>query len=217
MTSFPRSPRLVRGGLVLVDPASSAVLRVIALQYNPDNLSRSFQIQSADASQGGRSDALRLKGPPVETLNLEAEIDATDQLEVAEETAVEVGIHPQLAALESIMYPPSDRLVQNDLRLGQGVLEVAPVQAPLTLFVWSENRIVPVRLTEFSVTEEAFDPNLNPIRAKVTLGMRVLSVDDLGFRHLGGSLYLSYQQHKERMATRDRDPGLGTLGIENLP
>ncbi len=217
MTSFPKSPRLVRGGLVLIDPASSAIQRVIALQYNPENLSRSFQIQSADAGQGGRSDALRLKGPPVETISLEAELDATDQLEVAEDTAVEVGIHPQLAALESIMYPPSDRLVENDRRLGQGVLEVAPVQAPLTLFVWSENRILPVRLTEFSVTEEAFDPNLNPIRAKVSLGMRVLSVDDLGFRHRGGSLYLSYQQHKERLAARHRDPGLSTLGIENLP
>ena len=53
--------------------------------------------------------------------------------------------------------------------------------APLTLFIWSKNRIVPVRLTDFSITEEAFDPELNPIRAKVSLGMRVLNVDDLGF------------------------------------
>ena len=40
---------------------------------------------------------------------------------------------------------------------------------------------VPVRLTDFSITEEAFDTMLNPIRAKVSLGMRVLTVDDLGF------------------------------------
>ena len=55
------------------------------------------------------------------------------------------------------------------------------MQSPLTLFIWSKNRIMPVRLTDFSITEEAFDPNLNPIRAKVSLGMRVLSVNDVGF------------------------------------
>ena len=59
------------------------------------------------------------------------------------------------------------------------------MESPLTLFIWSKNRIVPVRLTDFSVTEEAFDPALNPIRAKVSLGMRVLSVDDLGLRQQG--------------------------------
>src|SRR5450432_3522525 len=57
---------------------------------------------------------------------------------------------------------------------------------PLTLFVWSKSRVVPVRVFDFSVTEEAFDPNLNPIRAKISLGLRVLNVDDLGFSHPGG-------------------------------
>ena len=62
-----------------------------------------------------------------------------------------------------------------------GTLEIVPAEAPLTLFVWSKNRMLPVRITEFSITEEAFDPALNPIRAKVSLGLRVLSVNDLGF------------------------------------
>jgi hypothetical protein len=123
---------------------------------------------------------LRLKGPPVETLTLEAELDATDQLEVSDRTAAEFGIHPQLAALESLVYPTSAQLLANDALAVGGTLEIAPMEAPLTLFIWSKNRIVPVRVTEFSVTEEAFDPALNPIRAKVSLGLRVLSVDDLG-------------------------------------
>ena len=76
------------------------------------------------------------------------------------------------------------------------------MESPLTLFVWSKQRIVPVRLTDLSITEEAFDPNLNPIRAKVSLGMRVLSVDDLGFDHKGGSLFMVYLQQKERLAAR---------------
>ena len=60
------------------------------------------------------------------------------------------------------------------------------------LFVWSKSRVVPVRVTEFSVTEEAFDPSLNPIRAKVSLGLRVLTTDDLGFTHKGGTIFMSY-------------------------
>jgi hypothetical protein len=83
--------------------------------------------------------------------------------------------------------------------------------------VWSKNRIVPVRLTEFSITEEAFDPNLNPIRAKVSLGMRVLSVNDLGFTHKGGSLYMIYQQQKERLAAMNQQGTLGALGLGGIP
>ncbi len=81
-----------------------------------------------------------------------------------------------------------------------GALEIIPLEQPLTLFVWSASRVVPVRLTEFSVTEEAFDPQLNPIRAKVSLGLRVLNVDDLGFAHPGGQMFMSYLANKEQLA-----------------
>ncbi|MEL6942412.1 MAG: hypothetical protein AAFO82_07075, partial [Bacteroidota bacterium] len=96
-----------------------------------------------------------------------------------------------------------------------GTLEISPVEAPLTLFVWSKNRVVPVRITEFSITEEAFDVNLNPIRARVSLGMRVLSVDDLGFDHHGGNLYMNYQQTKERLAALYTNGSLNNFGINS--
>ncbi len=80
------------------------------------------------------------------------------------------------------------------------MLEILPIEAPLTLFVWSKQRIVPVRVTDLSVTEEAFDTALNPIRAKVSIGMRVLSVDDLGFDHRGGTLFMGYLRNKEALA-----------------
>ena len=219
MTTFPGAPRLLKGGLVLLDPTTSAVQRVVVLQYNPDTLTRTLQVQAASAEGGDRSDALRLKAPPVETLRLEAELDATDALESpdAHPAAVETGLHPALAALEAAAYPPSDRLLENDRLARQGTLEIAPVEAPLMLFVWSKHRIVPVRLTELTITEEAFDPNLNPIRAKVALGLRVLSVADLGFGHRGGALSLAYQQAKERLATRARAGTLADLGLERLP
>lgn len=217
MTTFPNSPKLIKGGLVLIDPETAMVQRIIALQYNPDSLSRSFQIKGVGAEGGDRSEALRLKGPPVETIKVEAELDATDQLEFAEAKATAVGIHPQLAALETIVYPTSGQLLANNRLAQAGKLEITPMETPLTLFVWSKTRVVPVRLTEFSVTEEAFDPALNPIRAKVSLGMRVLTVDDVGFSHKAGTLFMSYLQVKEQLAAQSQGGSLNVLGIGAIP
>lgn len=218
MTTFPGSPRLLKGGIVLIDLGTSAVKRIIALQYNPDTLTRTLQVQGVGQESGDRLEALRLKGPPTETIKLEAEIDATDQLEFPDQNrmAVEVGLYPQLAALEMIVYPASGQLQANNSQAQMGTLEIAPMEAPLTLFIWSKNRILPVRLTEFSITEEAFDTNLNPIRAKVSLGMRVLSVNDLGFAHKGGNLFMSYLQQKERLAGMSAAGAFNAIGIGGI-
>jgi hypothetical protein len=219
MTSFPGSPRLLKGGIVLIDPGTSMVKRIIALQYNPDTLSRTLQVQGIGAESGDRLEALRLKGPPVETIKLDAEIDATDQLEFPNQntTTAELGIFPQLAALETIVYPSSVQLQNNNSQAQSGTLEIAPMESALALFVWSKTRILPVRLTEFSITEEAFDTQLNPIRAKVSLGMRVLNVMDLGFDHKGGNLYMIYHRQKEQLATRSQAGMFGALGIRGIP
>jgi hypothetical protein len=221
MTNFPNSPRILKGGLVLIDAATSAVRRIIVLQYNPDTLSRTLQVQGVDTGSGDRSEALRLKGPPIETIKLDAEIDATDQLEFPaqgqNQVVTQVGIFPQLAALETIIYPTSQQLQSNNSLAQSGTLEIAPMETPLTLFVWSRTRILPVRITDFSITEEAFDTSLNPLRAKVSLGMRVLSVNDLGFNHRGGSLFMSYLQQKERLAAMMQGGALGALGLTGIP
>lgn len=218
MTTFPNSPRLLKSGIVLIDPESGAVQRIISLQYNPDTLSRSLQVHGAGGEGGDRSEPLRLKGPPVETIKLDAEIDATDQLEFPDgnRDAVEVGIHPQLAVLEAIIYPTSSQLQSNNSLAQSGTLEIVPMETLLTLFIWSKNRIMPVRLTDFSITEEAFDTKLNPIRAKISLGMRVLSVDDFGFDHKGGSLFIAYLQQKEQLAQKFKSASLSTLGIKGI-
>src|SRR5882762_9898446 len=99
----PRSPQLIRGGLVLVDAGSGKALRIITLQYNPDTLTRSLQIKSVGGDSTEFSESMRLKGPPVESIKLEAEIDATDKLETADANAVEIGLHAQLALLETLV------------------------------------------------------------------------------------------------------------------
>ena len=218
MSAFPNSPLLLKGGIVLIDPTTAAIQRIITLQYNPDTLTRSLQPQSVDPSVKDRSQALRLKGPAIETFKIDAEIDATDQLEVPQKNpgATKFGIYPQLAALETIVYPTSAQLLAANSLAQSGTLEIAPMEAPLTLFVWSKSRVVPVRITDFSITEEAFDTALNPIRAKVSLGMRVLSVDDLGFDDKGGNLYMVYQQQKEQLASMAQGGSLAALGIGGI-
>ena len=220
MSGFPGSPRLVKGGIVTMDPDTSAVQSVIALQYNPDSLSRTLQIQAVPGGQDGvRVDALRLRGPAVETLKLDAELDATDQLEFPKQnaTAVQFGLLPQLAQLEMLVNPTVEALEADDSMANAGTLEIIPLEQPLTLFVWSRNRVMPVRLTEFSITEEAFDPNLNPIRAKVSLGLRVLNVDDLGFSHPGGRMFMTYLSNKEQLASRVPNTSISVLGLSGLP
>jgi Contractile injection system tube protein len=220
MSGLTSSPKLLKGGLVVLAPGGGSVLRTIALQYNPDSLTRSYQVQGVGGDGGGeRAQPFRLKGPAIETIKLEAEIDATDQLEFPDTNgnAVAYGIAPQLAALEALVHPSVDEILGVASQAAGGTLEILPPEAPLVVFVWSKNRVVPVRVTEFSVTEEAFDPALNPIRAKVSLGLRAMSTDDLGFTHRGGTIFVSYLRTRETLATKAGGASLASLGITNLP
>jgi Contractile injection system tube protein len=218
--SLANSPKLIKGGLVVLNQAGTAVARSIALQYNPDSLSRSFQVQGAGGEGGGeRATPFRLKGPAIETLKVEAEIDASDGLEFPDQNpnVVALGIGPQLALLESLVNPTSDALVALNALASSGVLEIVPPDAPLVLFVWGRQIVVPVRVTDFSITEEAFDPVLNPVRAKVSLGLRVMSTDDLGFSHRGGALFMAHLRRREQLAGKVDAATLSSLGLNGLP
>ena len=199
MTTFPNSPRLAKGAIVGVD-LFNPLASVIVLQYNPDTVTRTLQAQAAGEG-GDRAEAMRLKGPPVESIKLDVEIDATDQLGSGEDIAASMGIYPQLAALEMLIYPKSALVIANTVLLAAGTIEIVPPMAPFTLFVWGMKRVLPVRLTDFSIAEEAHDASLNPIRAKVSLGLRVLSYNDLSLLNPGYHLFLVHQIAKETMAT----------------
>ncbi len=205
-TFFPASPKLSpklpKGAIVAVDPSTNRVVSTIAFQYNPETLTRSLQPQVAGGEESARAEALRLEGAPVETIKLDVELDATERLEKAENIAVEQGIYPQLSALETLIYPKSAQVVANMQQAEMGMVEIVPMEAPMTLLVWGSKRVLPVRLTDFSITEEAYDVNLNPIRAKVSLGLRVLNYSDLPWGQRGAKLFLVHHQEKERMATK---------------
>jgi Contractile injection system tube protein len=200
--SFPGSPRLQRGSIIAIDQTTRLPTE-ITFQYNPDTLTRRVTAQSAQGDSGtgvDRNDALRLQGPPQETISLELEIDATDQLANADPSALSTGIYPALAAFESLLYPGFAQVAANEVLARFGLLEVIPLEAPLTMFVWGRKRTLPVRLTSFTITEESFDPQLNPIRAKISLEMQVLTYNDLGFASIGGAAYISHHLNIEQWA-----------------
>lgn len=199
MSGLGSSPRLVKGAIVGVD-IFNPLASVVVFQYNPETLTRSLQPQGAGESGSARAEPLRLGGPPVETLRLEVDIDATDQLERGDGLAGSMGIFPQLSALEMLLYPKSAVVITNTVLLATGTIEIVPPEAPMTLFIYGPKRVLPVRVVEFSITEEAHDPNLNPIRAKVQLGLRVLSYNDFPVLHPGHALFLAHQVVKETMA-----------------
>jgi len=193
MTTFPGSPRLQKGAIIGLDPFNP-LASVVIFQYNPVTLTRTLtpKIEGGTANQ-----AMRISGPPGETISLDLTINAADQLEKGDAT----GLYPALASLEMLLYPKSAQVILNEALKVMGVIEVIPPQAPLTLFIWGVKRVVPVRITQFTITEEAFDPDLNPINATVRLSLAVLTYQDLGLLSAGGALFMTHQVIKEVMAT----------------
>jgi hypothetical protein len=100
-----------------------------------------------------------------------------------------------------LVYPKSSLVIANTALAAAGTIELLGPTSPLTLFIWGLKRVVPVRLTSLTITEEVHDARLNPIRARVDLSLRVLSYSDLLLTDPGYSLFLANQVVKETMAT----------------
>lgn len=188
MSTARIAPPVFKGALATVSPLNP-LGTVVVFQYNPATLTRTLTARMSGGD--GPTGTPRFAGPPEETINLSVEIDATDRLEAGDGTTESLGLLPALAALEAMLYPPSPVVVANEVLARVGIVEILPMEAPLTLLVWGARRILPVAITEFSVTEEAFDLALNPLQAKVDLGLKVLSYTELGLLSPGGALSLA--------------------------
>lgn len=201
MASFPGSPRLIKGAIVGLDPLNP-LASVVLFQYNPDTMTRRLEARSTGGGDNSdRSEAFRLTGPPRETITLNIEVDAVDQLEKVNPIAVASGVYPSLAALEMLLYPKSPTVIANAALAQVGSIEIVPPEAPLTLFVWGPARVLPIRISSLSIAEEAYDTLLNPIRAKIDLSLNVLSYADLKITNPGYTLFLAHQITKEVLAT----------------
>lgn len=210
-TTFPKAPKLLKGALIGVG-VFNPVASVIVFQYNPETLSRTLEAQTAGEG-GSKAEALRLEGPPRESYSFEVMLDAADQLEKGDSQAGTVGLHPALAALEMLLYPKSSLVIANTALLAAGTIEIIPPAAPLTLLILGPQRVLPVSLSQLQITEEAHDPLLNPVRAKVSLSLRVLNYNDLPLTHPGYHLFLSHQIVKETMAVLNTANAAVSAGV----
>lgn len=206
-------PSLLKGSLVTLDDKLTTVDSVIPFQYNPENLTRTLQVQGSGGDGGSRSEALRLTGPAIETLKLEIEFDyLAAPVNPPQNDPNHEGIYPQLSALETLVYPLSKVVNENMADAGRGQLEIVPLETPMTLLIWGKRRILPVRITEFSITEQAFNAYLIPIRAEVSLSLRVLSYNDLPWLQGGERLFLPHHQRLERLSQKAKRKDLSSLG-----
>lgn len=212
MATFSGSPKLLKGAIVGID-VFNPLASVIIFQYNPKVLRRQIEAQTS-GEDSARAEALRFKGAPVETITIESlEIDAADQLEKGDPIAGATGIYPQLSALEVLLYPKTANIIANTVLLAAGTMEFVPPTAPFTLFIWGVKRVVPVRITGFTITEQEYDPSLNPIRAQILgLQLRVLSYNDFSLTHPGYALFLAHQVVKEAMATIGSVSNIASIG-----
>ena len=199
-SSFPGSPRVLKGALIGTDPVNP-LASVIVFQYNPETLTRRLEARTKGGEDGDRAEALRLKGPPKETISLKVEIDAADQVDSVNPASLVSGIYPTLSALEMLIYPKSNAVIKNAALARAGNIEIIPPEAPLTLFVWGPGRVLPVNVTGIGINEQAYDGLLNPIRAEVDLTLAVLSYYDLSIDSAGYQIFLTHQITKEILAT----------------
>ena len=214
MSGLSISPKFAKGAIISYD-LFNFIPQVVIFQYNPETLSRKIQPQRIQ-TQGGESsvEVQRIKGPPAETIDLSIEIDAADQLEKPEQNATvsDMGIYPQISALEMMVYPKSSLVIANAALASAGVIEIIPPEEPFTIFVWGKNRIVPIRITSFDIKETNHDTKLNPIQAEISLNLEVLTYDNFMVSHPGFALSLAHQIVKEAMAAVGSINSISSLG-----
>lgn len=212
MTAQSFRPRIVKGAFVAIPPGGGSTT-TIAFQYNPSTIKRGLQPQMSGGEPQARSEAVRFTGPPVQQITIDIELNAADGLCDGDPAVVKSGMLPQLAQLELLAYPKLADVTSAQSKLASGVMEIAPQEAPRTLFVWGSTRVLPVAITQYQVTEELFDNHLNPIQANVTVTMRVLSYADVESSNIIYSDFVTYQQNLVNLAGQVQPASNADIGI----
>jgi hypothetical protein len=220
----PLRPNLQKGALAVypTHTPGSQPSSLILFQFNPESMKRTLAHRAAPAPAAGASgaakeDVLRVAGPPLETISLTVDMHAAEQLDDPDGNGIvaQHGLHPALATLELLMYPPTLNAALIEQQAASGQVQISPADLPLVLLVWGKSRVVPVKLTGFAISEDAFDTRLNPISAKVELAMQVLTYMEFTDSSIGRDAFIAYQKAKENLATSNH-PSTNIVGIRNL-
>lgn len=208
MGTLSSSPRTLRGAIVAVDP-KSPLSRIVIFQYNPDEVRRTLAPAAGDSGSSA-GEVHHGWGAPAESVTMTVELDAADQLDAGNPIAGTVGILPQLSVLEMLLHPGSIDVIANTVLLAAGTIEILPIELPLAVLVWGPARVVPVKVTGLTITEQAFNPGLAPVRASVEVAAKVLTYDDLSVTDVGYGLYVAHLVAKEVLAVIGA--GTGAVG-----
>lgn len=190
--------KLVRGALATV--VRNQIDTLVAFQYNPESIKRSVTPQMGAGDSSDHSNESRFTDAPTQRISFTAYFDAADALEKGDSVAVQSGIGPQLALLERLVYPLRSQIEDRDRERNSGVMEVVALTAPSFILIWGPKRAIPVRISQLEITEEAFDGNLNPIRASIAISVDVQTYaqrtpDDDDYRRFG-----AYHTRLERLS-----------------
>jgi hypothetical protein len=192
--------KFIKGALVeFMETFLIPLPNVIIFQYNPETMTHAWtQPQTA----GVESNPLAVRGVPGESFSFTVMLDSNDSIadrNLVSGTLAEIsGVYSRLAALEMLQYPTgkedigellgsvsaSVSIGGSSLSLGGSARatvkrDIPQSQVPTVLFVWGPGRIVPVRVTNLSITEKLYDGLLNPIHAEAQLGLQVLTPAEL--------------------------------------
>lgn len=184
-TGLKNSPLLIKGALVqLIEDIIGLVPNIIPFQYNPTQLTRQLQPWNpfeVDSTQRGAQAPNVQPFDPKESFTLKLELDATDDLENGDVVTKLVGVADRMAALKKLVMPTEgllgDLVASAKSLVGGTNARAERPTVPVAFFIWGPGRILPVRVTSFSVEETLFSPTLYPLQATVSLGLEVLTPD----------------------------------------
>jgi hypothetical protein len=179
---YTRSPKIQKGAFVqLAETLGIPLPNIVPFQFNPSKMTRSLKAWNplqVDENNRGQLAPAAQPFDPEETITMTLELDAADHLEGDQFIANTFGIGDRIAALEAMLFAaqtPLGQLVSLAASLLTGAQPLARPTVPVTFLVWGIGRMVPVRITEYSIEEQMFLPSLRPIQASINIKLQVLT------------------------------------------
>jgi hypothetical protein len=179
----------LRGAFIAYEPGGYPNRkRVIPFRFNPESLSRQLSVEQGEGGGAGSAAAPQAggnapseqgadasSGALKESFNVQIRVDLADRVEGATQLPVELGIAPEVAALEELVYPAeSETAAPSD---GTEPTRARP-QRWTVLFVWGRKRVYPIRITGMTINETSHNAELNPVRAEIEVAAEVLGEAD---------------------------------------
>jgi Contractile injection system tube protein len=175
----------LRGAFIAYEPEGYPnAKRVIPFRFNPESLSRSVAVEAgqtgggvegaapgASAEPAAEASADASSGSLKESFSVVIRLDFADREESLSGLDEKLGIAPEIAAIEDLLYPAeTESEASSD---GSEPVRPAP-ERPTVLFVWGHKRVLPVRIASLKIDESVYNAELNPVRAEIEASLEVL-------------------------------------------